>query len=286
MSAPAELRGLARIPSVRTLIELALEEDLGRGDVTTASVVSDDTRLRARMVAREPLVLAGIDVAVAVFALVDARVEVSALRADGAALERGDVAVVLEGPAAAILQAERTALNFVQRLAGVATLARQFAAAVEGTPARVVDTRKTTPGYRVLEKAAVRAGGCFNHRFDLGSGVLIKDNHVAACGGVRIAVERARHAAPHPFRIEVEVDSVAQLEEAIAARADVVLLDNMTVEQVRAAATTAHAAGLLVEVSGGITLETVGAYARAGADLISSGAITHSARAVDLALDV
>jgi nicotinate-nucleotide pyrophosphorylase (carboxylating) len=286
MGAPAEIRGLARVPSVRTLIELALEEDLGRGDVTTASVVGDAGRLRARMVAREPLVLAGLDVAVAVFAMVDPRVEVDELRTDGAALERGEVAVVLEGPAAAILQAERTALNFVQRLSGVATLARRFAAAIEGTPARVVDTRKTTPGYRSLEKAAVRAGGCFNHRFDLGSGVLIKDNHIAACGGVRIAIERARHAAPHPFRIEIEVDTLAQLEEAIAARADVVLLDNMSVAEVRAAAATAHAAGLLVEVSGGITLETVGDYARAGADIISAGAITHSARAVDLALDV
>jgi nicotinate-nucleotide pyrophosphorylase (carboxylating) len=281
----AELRGLARLPSVRALIDLALDEDLGRGDVTTNAVVGTTGTLRAAMVAREPMVLAGIDVAVAVFALVDARVEVHDQVADGTALERGDVAVVLEGPAAAILEAERTALNFVQRLSGIATLSRSFAAAVAGTGARVVDTRKTTPGYRVLEKAAVRAGGCFNHRFDLGSGVLIKDNHIVACGGVRTAVERARHGAPHPFRIEVEVDSLAQLDEAIGAKADVVLLDNMSVAEVRSAAATAHAAGLIVEVSGGITLETVGEYARAGADIISSGAITHSARAVDLGLD-
>ena len=192
---------------------------------------------------------------------------------------------MVRGPAAPILEAERTALNFVQRLAGVATLAARFADAVAGTGARVVDTRKTTPGFRVLEKAAVRAGGCGNHRFDLGSGVLIKDNHVIACGGVGAAVERARARAPHPLRIEVEVDSIDQLREALAARAEVVLLDNMTPEAVREAARLAHDAGVLVEVSGGITLATVRGYAEAGADLISAGALTHSAPAADVALD-
>jgi nicotinate-nucleotide pyrophosphorylase (carboxylating) len=164
-------------------------------------------------------------------------------------------------------------------------MARRFADAVAGTGARVVDTRKTTPGFRVLEKAAVRAGGCGNHRVDLGGGVLIKDNHIAACGSVGAAVERARNHAPHSFRIEVEVTDDAQLEQAIAAGADVVLLDNMSVDQVRKAAARAHEARLVVEVSGGITLDTVRAYALAGADILSAGALTHSAQAVDLALD-
>jgi nicotinate-nucleotide pyrophosphorylase (carboxylating) len=220
-----------------------------------------------------------------VFSRVDPAIECRFEVAEGARVSAKTTTMTVTGPAGPILVAERTALNFVQRLSGVATLARAFADAVEGTSARVVDTRKTTPGYRILEKAAVRAGGCGNHRMDLGSGVLIKDNHIAACGSVTAAVTRAREAAPHPFRIEVEVETEAQLDEAIAARADIVLLDNMSVARVEAAAKKAHDAGLLVEVSGSITLETVAAYARAGADIISSGALTHSAPSVDLALD-
>ncbi|HEX4492626.1 MAG TPA: carboxylating nicotinate-nucleotide diphosphorylase, partial [Acidimicrobiia bacterium] len=168
-----------------------------------------------------------------------------------------------------------------------ATLAKRYADAVAGTRARVVDTRKTTPGFRALEKAAVLAGGCGNHRFDLGSGILIKDNHIAACGSVRAAVESARARAPHPLRVECEVTNLGQLDEALAANADIVLLDNMTVAQVEVAAARAHARGnVLVEVSGGVTLATVADYARAGADLISVGALTHSAPAVDIGLDV
>src|SRR5262245_2690585 len=239
MSTPSDshIRGLAALPSVARLIELALDEDLGRGDVTTAVTVGRDAAdAVANMVARAPLVVAGLDAASAVFARVDPRVAIDRRAADGDRASRGDVLMVVRGSASALLEAERTALNFVQRLSGVATLARRFADAVAGTAAKVVDTRKTTPGFRVLEKAAVAAGGCANHRFDLGSGVLIKDNHVIACGGVRAAVERARARAPHTLRIEVEVDSIAQLREALAAKADVVLLDNMSPEQVREAA--------------------------------------------------
>jgi nicotinate-nucleotide pyrophosphorylase (carboxylating) len=280
------IRGLAALPAVDRLIDLALDEDLGRGDVTTAVTVgSDATPAVAHMVARAPLVVAGLDVAAAVFAKVDARVRIERRAADGDRVARGAVLLAVRGPASSILQAERTALNFAQRLSGVATSARRYADAVAGTRAKVVDTRKTTPGFRVLEKAAVLAGGCANHRFDLGSGVLIKDNHVAACGGVRIAVERARARAPHTLRIEVEVDSIAQLHEALAAKADIVLLDNFAPEGVAAAVAIAHAAGVTVEVSGGITLDTVRAYAEAGADIISAGALTHSAPAVDIALD-
>jgi nicotinate-nucleotide pyrophosphorylase (carboxylating) len=278
---------LSSLPAVRRLIDLALDEDLGRGDVTSASVFSSETRaVVADVSAREPIVVFGVDIAAAVFAAVDRAITVEVVAGDGARLDRGGVALVVRGPATGVLAAERTALNFMQRLSGVATLARRYADAVSGTKARVVDTRKTTPGFRVLEKAAVLAGGCANHRFDLGSGILIKDNHVAACGGVRAAVEAARARAPHPLRVEVEVTNVGELDEALAAGAELVLLDNMTPAQVEVAAARAHARGVLVEVSGGITLATIGDYARAGADLISVGAITHSAPAVDLGLDV
>ena len=277
---------LARLPDVSQLIDLALAEDLGRGDVTSASVLDGDGgQVTASLVARAELVVFGLEVARAVLERIDPRIGWSPLCGDGAVAPAGSVIARLDGPAVPILAAERTALNFLQRLSGVATLSRQFAQAVAGTTTRVVDTRKTTPGWRALEKAAVRAGGCHNHRADLGSGVLIKDNHIAACGGVDIAVSRARARAPHSLRIEVEVDSLDQLAQAIAAHADLVLLDNMSVEQVEQAARTAHAAGVQVEVSGGVTLERAALYARAGADYISVGALTHSARAVDIALD-
>jgi nicotinate-nucleotide pyrophosphorylase (carboxylating) len=282
-----ELRGLAAIPAVRRLIELALDEDLGRGDVTSQITVgSDGPLITAEMNAREPIVAFGIDVVVAVFSMVEPRIELDIHANDGARVDRGGLLVTVRGPAHGVLAAERTALNFVQRLSGTATLAKRYADAVAGTKARVVDTRKTTPGFRALEKAAVLAGGCGNHRFDLGSGVLIKDNHIAACGSVRAAVEAAKQKAPHPLRIEVEVTNLGELDEALAAAADIVLLDNMTPAQVEVAAARAHGRGVLVEVSGGITLATIADYARAGADLISVGALTHSAPAVDIGLDV
>jgi len=277
---------LAVLPAVRRLIDLALEEDLGRGDVTTSCTLGIvDTTSTADMNARTKLVVFGLDVAAAVFALVDARIVVERRVVDGTEVAPATTVLTASGPAGPILAAERTALNFVQRLSGVATLARRFAGAVAGTGARVVDTRKTTPGFRVLEKAAVAAGGCYNHRFDLGSGILIKDNHIVACGSVATAVERGRATAPHPLRIEVEVTTLAELDQALAAGAEIVLLDNMTPEQVRSAAGLAHARGAKVEVSGGITFDTVADYARAGADWISVGALTHSAPSVDIGLD-
>ncbi|MDB4953595.1 MAG: nicotinate-nucleotide pyrophosphorylase [Myxococcales bacterium] len=281
------LRGLAAIPAVRRLIELALDEDLGRGDITSSVTVGPEGPIVvADMNAREPIVAFGIDVAVSVFALVDSSIDIEIHAPDGARVDRGGLLITVRGPAHSVLAAERTALNFVQRLSGVATLARRYADAVAGTRARVVDTRKTTPGFRALEKAAVAAGGCGNHRFDLGSGILIKDNHIAACGSVRAAVEGAKARAPHPLRIEVEVTNLGELDEALAAGAEIVLLDNMTPAQVEVAAARAHSRSVLVEVSGGITLATIADYARAGADLISVGALTHSAPAVDIGLDV
>jgi len=276
---------------VKRLIELALDEDLGRGDVTSqVTLGADGPNVTADMNAREPIVAFGVDVAAAVFAMVDPRIEIEIHSPDGARVDRGGLLLTARGPAHSVLAAERTALNFAQRLSGVATLSRRYADAVAAVTGpgktRVVDTRKTTPGFRVLEKAAVLAGGCANHRFDLGSGILIKDNHIAACGSVRAAVEAAKAKAPHPLRIEVEVTNLGELDEALAAGAEIVLLDNMTPAQVEVAAARAHGRGVLVEVSGGITLATIADYARAGADLISVGALTHSAPAVDIGLDV
>lgn len=281
------LRGLAAIPAVRRLIELALDEDLGRGDITSSVTLgSEGPNVTADMNAREPIVAFGVDIAAAVFALVDPRISLEVHAPDGTRVDRGGLLLTARGPAHSVLAAERTALNFIQRLSGVATQAKRYADAVAGTNARVVDTRKTTPGFRVLEKAAVLAGGAGNHRFDLGSGILIKDNHIAACGSVRAAVEAAKTKAPHPLRVEVEVTNLGELDEALAAGTDIVLLDNMTPAQVEVAAARAHGRNVLVEVSGGITLATIADYARAGADLISVGALTHSAPAVDIGLDV
>ena len=274
------------MPAVRRLIELALDEDLGRGDITSSVTLAATGAVTADMVSREPIVAFGVDVAAAVFALVEPTVAIDIVANDGARVDRGGLVMTVRGPARGVLAAERTALNFAQRLSGVATLARRYADAVAGTKAKVVDTRKTTPGFRALEKAAVLAGGCANHRFDLGSGILIKDNHIAACGSVRAAVEAAKTRAPHPLRVEVEVTNLGELDEALAAGAEIVLLDNMSPAQVEVAAARAHGRGVLVEVSGGITLATIGDYARAGADLISVGALTHSAPAVDIGLDV
>ncbi len=274
-------------PSVMTLVDLALEEDLGRGDVTSNAVVDAATQARGNIVAREPLVAAGLTVARAVFERVDRTAEVAPLCVDGDFVAAGAPVMRLAGCARSLLAAERTALNFLQRLSGIATLARAFAEAAGGA-LRVTDTRKTTPGFRLLEKQAVRAGGAANHRFDLGSGVLIKDNHVALAGGVGEAVRRARAGAPHGLKIEVEVDGLAELDEALEAGVDIVLLDNFSDDDVERAVRRVrqHRPAPLVEVSGGVTLGRLPALARMGVDLVSVGALTHSARAVDLSLEL
>jgi nicotinate-nucleotide pyrophosphorylase (carboxylating) len=275
-------------PSVHRLIDLALDEDLGRGDVTTDATVPAGLAAEGAVVAREPVVAAGLAVAAEVWRRLDAQVEVTAACRDGDAVARGGRLLDVRGSARALLRGERTALNFLQRLSGIATLTRAFVDAVAGTRARIADTRKTYPGGRALEKLAVRAGGGSNHRFDLGSGVLIKDNHLAVAGSLSLAVARARAAAPHGLKIEVEVDTLAQLDEALAARADIVLLDNFTLGDVTQAVARVAAASTrpLLEVSGGVTLATVRALADTGVDIVSVGALTHSARAVDLSLDL
>jgi nicotinate-nucleotide pyrophosphorylase (carboxylating) len=271
-------------PAMRQLVELALEEDLGRGDVTTEAIAVAAPAV-GTVIGRAPLVCCGLPVVEELLARAGLALRCERLAAEGDALVAGDPLCRVVGAADAILRVERTALNFLMRLCGVATQARRFVDAVAGTGARVVDTRKTTPGWRALEKYAVRVGGAGNHRFDLGSGILIKDNHIAACGSVGEAVRRARAVAPHPLRVEVEVESLAQLDEALAAGAEVLLLDNMTPERVGEAA--ARVAGrALIEVSGGVTLQTVRAFAEAGAQLVSAGALTHSAPAADLSLEL
>jgi nicotinate-nucleotide pyrophosphorylase (carboxylating) len=272
-------------PAVEQLIALALEEDLGRGDVTSEAIFDAGAAAAGRIIAKEPLVVAGVELARAVFARVDGRIRFEAVVADGQALAPGEPVALVAGPTRGLLAAERTALNFLQRLSGIATLTRSFVDQVAGTSAVVCDTRKTAPGWRALDKAAVRAGGGANHRADLASGVLIKDNHVAACGSVGAAVARARAHAPHALRVEVEVTREDQIEEALAAGAEVILLDNMDPAGVRRSVERI-ARRALVEVSGGINLDTIRAFAEAGPDRISVGALTHSARAVDLSLEV
>ena len=282
------LDALLNTHAVRRLIDLALEEDLGRGDVTTQAVIEAGVTATAHLVAREPMVLAGLGVCSAVFQQVDAAISAVELAKDGDRLAAGARAATYTGPAASLLAAERTALNFVQRLSGIATLARAFVDAAAGSKLRIADTRKTTPGFRLLEKYAVRMGGASNHRFDLGSGVLIKDNHVAVAGGVSAAVRRTRGKIPHGLKIEVEVDSLEQLEEALVAGADIILLDNFSLADIEKAVAKAgtRQPKPLLEVSGGVTLEKIANLARTGVDIVSAGALTHSAPAVDLALDI
>ena len=270
-----------------SLIELALAEDLLGGDVTTSGTVPPDAQAQATLLAKAPGVISGLEVAREVFAQVDSTLKFVSLVPDGASVPAMTPIARVSGNARSILAGERLALNLLQRLSGVATVTARYVAEVEGTKARVVDTRKTTPGLRVLEKAAVRDGGGHNHRFGLGDGVLIKDNHLAAVGGphrVRDAVRAARAAAPHTLRIEVEVTTLAELAEALDAGADVVMLDNMPVAEMREAVALTQGRALL-EASGGVNLSTVREIAETGVDLISVGALTHSAPALDISLD-
>ena len=272
-------------PRTDHLIDLALDEDAGLGDVTSRAIFSATHRSRAFIAAKQDLVVCGLEVAARVFAKVDPKLKVQLAARDGERVKNGRVVLRVAGPTASLLTAERTALNFIQRLSGVATKSRAFADAGAGTGVRIADTRKTTPGWRALEKYAVRCGGCANHRASLGEHVLIKDNHIAAAGSLTKAVQRCRAAAPHSAKIEVEATTLAEVREAVRARADVILLDNMTPPQIRAAVKLI-ARRALVEVSGGVRYETLRDFALPGVDVISIGALTHSATAVDLSLTI
>lgn len=267
------------------LVRLALLEDLGAGDVTTDACVLPDAQAVAHGRARTELVVSGVELAHAAFRLVDPRLEFEIVSPNGTSLSPGDDLFVVRGNARAILNAERVALNFVQRACGVATTTRLFVEArAPGSLTRITDTRKTTPGLRVVERAAVRAGGGHNHRNDLSSAVLIKDNHIVAAGGIRPAIERARALAPHTSRIECEVDDLAGLSDALDAGADIVLLDNMSDAEV-AEAVFATQSRALLEVSGGITFERIATLSALGVHAISVGALTHSVRSADIGLD-
>jgi nicotinate-nucleotide pyrophosphorylase (carboxylating) len=266
------------------LVRRALEEDVGSGDVTTEATVSIDARARATITQKAPGTIYGLQAAEAAFAQLDPDVRVERLVEEGVWREEGGRVLTAQGSARALLTGERTALNFLARLSGVATIAALAARAVQGTGARVIDTRKTTPGMRILEKAAVAAGGAVNHRVGLYDAILIKENHIAAAGGIAQAVERARAAAPElADTLEVEVRDPAEIDQALAAGAPRLLLDNMDVLQLRAA--VAQVAGRAqLEASGGVTLQTLRAVAETGVEWISMGALTHSAPALDLSL--
>ncbi|RWM45569.1 carboxylating nicotinate-nucleotide diphosphorylase [Mesorhizobium sp.] len=270
---------------VEPLVRAALLEDLGRaGDLTTDAIVPQELRATTVLSAREPGVVAGLDLAMLAFRLIDPDVKISVERADGSKVGQGEIIASVTGSARAMLTAERTALNFLCHLSGIATATASIVAAVRGHGAKIVCTRKTTPGLRTLEKYAVRAGGGSNHRFGLDDAILIKDNHIAIAGGIRPAIERARTRAGHLVKVEVEVDTLAQLEEALELAPDAVLLDNMSVADLRQA--VAMVAGrAITEASGRITLDTAAEIAATGVDLISVGWLTHSAPILDIGLD-
>ena len=267
------------------LVRLALSEDLGRaGDLTTDATIPMGTRMKVQITARESGVIAGLDAAYLTLRLVDPNINFTIEANDGDTVSKGDAVATLEGEARSILIAERTMLNFMGRLSGVATLTSKFAKAIAHTPAKIVCTRKTTPGHRAVEKRAVRCGGGTSHRYGLDDAILIKDNHIAACGSITAAVERALEYAGHLRMVEVEVDTLEQLELILPFRPHAVLLDNMSPETLRKA--VAMTAGHIVtEASGGITLDTVAAVAETGVNFISSGALTHSAPNFDLGMD-
>jgi nicotinate-nucleotide pyrophosphorylase (carboxylating) len=271
--------------AIDAIVKRAILEDLASGDLTTEACVDAAATARANAVARSALVVCGGPVFARVYLAIDPAVTVELRIAEGSRVQGKTTLWTVTGSARSILMGERVALNLVQRMSGTATLARAFAEAVpEGSPTRITDTRKTTPGLRVLERYAVRTGGAKNHRDNLGAAVLIKDNHIAACGGVAEAIARARARAPHTSKIECEVDTLAELDQALAAGADIVLLDNMDTKTVTEAVRRAKGKAM-TEASGGITLARVAELARAGVDVISVGALTHSAPAADIALD-
>jgi nicotinate-nucleotide pyrophosphorylase (carboxylating) len=272
-------------PFVTRLIAMALEEDLGRGDVTTSATIPSDRSADGKITAKADLTVAGLPLAKRILALVDTAAELRVLVSEGATVNKGQVVIELSGNAAALLIAERTMLNFLQHISGVATLTRKFVDAIAGTKCKIIDTRKTLAGFRLLDKYAVTQGGGTNHRMGLDDGILIKDNHIAVCGGVGAAVRRARANASALLRIEVECTTLTEVREAIEARADIILLDNMTTQQLAEAVRLVSGCALL-EASGNMSLERVREVAETGVDFISVGALTHSVSAVDLSMSV
>ena len=267
------------------LIELALDEDIGPGDITTENLVDPDLEGKGVITAKEPLVIAGLNVAKQVFERFDPEIIFRQDRKDGDMVKKGETVLKVKGKLRVLLLGERTALNFLQRLSGIATLARSYADTLKGKNVRLVDTRKTTPGWRVLEKYAVRVGGACNHRMGLYDGVLIKDNHIAACGGILKAVKQIQNKVSHLVKIEVEVSDLAGVKEALKAGADIIMLDNMDIVVIKKAVELIGKRAM-VEVSGGVTKDDLSLLADTGVDIISAGALTHSARSMDMSMHI
>ena len=273
------------IEAVEALIDLALREDLGPHDITTKSLIKEKDRGAATVLAKENFLLAGLSVFSRVFFRLDEKTRLRSFFKDGEEVKAGNIIAKVEGPLWVLLSGERTALNFLQRLSGIATFTRLVVKKVKGYPIKILDTRKTTPGWRVLEKEAVRIGGGFNHRFGLFDGVLIKDNHIQAVGNISRAIALARSKVPMTLKIEVEVTTLEQLNEALEAKADIIMLDNMSLDDMKRAVKKIKGRAL-VEASGGITLENVVSIAKTGVDVISLGALTSAFRAVDISMEL
>ncbi len=276
---------IEQYPQIARIIRRALDEDLGPGDITTDAIVDSQAEGKASLIAREEVVLAGFPVFKGVFMKLSPEIEFQEYYEEGDLVPAGKVVCLIKGLLSPILKAERTALNFLQRMSGVASLTRACAARARPSKARILDTRKTAPGLRLLDKYAVRMGGGFNHRRGLFDGVLIKDNHIAVAGSIARAIELVRKKAPHTLRIEVEVENLAGVEDALASGADAILLDNMSVAQIKEAVQLVDGR-VMLEVSGGIGLDSIGAVAATGVDFVSVGALTHSARAADFSLEI
>jgi nicotinate-nucleotide pyrophosphorylase (carboxylating) len=271
--------------STQHLIKIALKEDIGSGDITTDNLVDPDLEGKGIIIAKEPFVIAGLDVAGQVFKHLNAEVVFTSIYSDGNFVKEGDTIATVEGNLRALLSGERTALNFLQRLSGISTCVRSYVDELKNKRVRLVDTRKTTPGWRVLEKYAVRVGGAHNHRMGLYDGVLIKDNHIAACGGIQKAVDRIRTRVSHLVKIEVEVSTLDQVKDALKVGPEVIMLDNMSIEQIKEAVAFINKKAL-VEVSGNVTKSGLNSLADAGVDIISVGALTHSAGCVDMSMRI
>ena len=271
--------------SIQHLIKIALEEDIGSGDITTDNLIADNLKGSGEIVAKEALVIAGIDIARQVFEQLDTEISFKPNFKDGDLIEKGEIVLEVEGKLRVLLLGERTALNFLQRLSGIATHVRSYMNSIANKNVRLVDTRKTTPGWRVLEKYAVRIGGAHNHRMGLYDGVLIKDNHIAVCGGIKKAIESIKNNLSHLVKIEVEVSDQDGVKQALEAGADVIMLDNMDIGQIKKAIELINGKSV-VEISGGVTIDSLNQLADTGADIISSGALTHSARCVDISMRI
>jgi nicotinate-nucleotide pyrophosphorylase (carboxylating) len=271
--------------AISDLIDLALREDIGTGDITSESTIPENVMAKAIILSKDEGIIAGLDIAGEVFYRIDPDTVYKKLVSDGDTITQKQEIAIVEGKACSLLTAERTVLNFLQRLSGVATITSRYVKAISGYKAKIVDTRKTTPGWRVLEKYAVRIGGGGNHRFGLYDAVLIKDNHIAVAGSITEAIARAKKQVPHTIKIEVETENLDQVQESIQAKADIIMLDNMTIDMMSKAVKLIDGKAI-VEASGGIKLENVASVAETGVDLISIGAITHSAISLDISMDI